>query len=115
MPSLSLRITASCALLAFAIAAPAWSQTQPATDTAQDTQASLPPMLQDFGAYVDNARKTFNVPGIADSRAHRSHLPSECQAPMQLHRCYGPCTARRVHPDGLPGIGDMQRCHWRVC
>jgi len=64
-PSLSLRITAGCAMLAFAIATPAWSQTQSATDAPQDTQASLPPMLQDFGAYVDNARTTFNVPGIA--------------------------------------------------
>jgi CubicO group peptidase (beta-lactamase class C family) len=28
-------------------------------------QADLPPMLQDFDSYVDSARKTFNVPGIA--------------------------------------------------
>jgi len=65
LPSLSLRVTGVCALLAFAIATPAWSQAQPATDVPQDQQAALPPMLQDFGAYVDNTRKTFNVPGIA--------------------------------------------------
>jgi CubicO group peptidase (beta-lactamase class C family) len=28
-------------------------------------QADLPPMLQDFDSYVDSARSTFNVPGIA--------------------------------------------------
>jgi CubicO group peptidase (beta-lactamase class C family) len=63
----SLRLTGCCALLAFAAAAPAWSAEPESKPVAaqQDAQASLPPMLQDFGPYVDSARATFNVPGIA--------------------------------------------------
>ena len=66
---LSLRLTGCCAVLAFASAAPAWSaaaepESKPVA-VQQNAQAPLPPMLQDFGAYVDSARATFNVPGIA--------------------------------------------------
>jgi CubicO group peptidase (beta-lactamase class C family) len=58
-----------CAL--FVVAFAAWAQT-PATPPSpppvsiHDTvQPVLPAQLQDFGAYVDSARKTFDVPGIA--------------------------------------------------
>ncbi|HTV84266.1 MAG TPA: serine hydrolase [Dyella sp.] len=65
---LSLRLTGCCALLAFASAAPAWSaavgpESRPVAE--QAAQAALPPMLQDFGSYVDSARAAFHVPGIA--------------------------------------------------
>jgi CubicO group peptidase (beta-lactamase class C family) len=66
---LSLRVAGCGALLAVAAAVPAWSMQaapeQTASMAAPPTQAGLPPMLQDFDAYVDNVRKTFNVPGIA--------------------------------------------------
>jgi len=67
---LSLRLAGCSALLVVAAAVPAWSMpaapeqaTSPAAQPAG--QAGLPPMLQDFDAYVDGVRKTFNVPGIA--------------------------------------------------
>lgn len=66
---LSLRLTGCCALLAFASAASALPpQAAPelaSTAAPSDTTAHLPPMLQDFSAYVDSARKTFDVPGVA--------------------------------------------------
>ena len=66
---LSLRVAGCGALLAVAATVPAWSMQaapeQTASTAAPPAQASLPPMLQDFDAYVDNVRKTFNVPGIA--------------------------------------------------
>jgi CubicO group peptidase (beta-lactamase class C family) len=67
---LSLRLTGCSALLVFASASSAWSPPAAPEETAvlaapAIAQNELPPMLQDFGAYVDNARKTFNVPGIA--------------------------------------------------
>ncbi|RDS85812.1 serine hydrolase [Dyella psychrodurans] len=69
LSSLSLRLTGCCALLAFASAASAWpTAVEPELKSVaaqQNTQANLPPMLQDFDAYVDSTRKTFNVPGIA--------------------------------------------------
>jgi CubicO group peptidase (beta-lactamase class C family) len=62
---LSLRLLGCCALLTFA-------STVSAAPTPVDPEAAsvvaplnLPPMLQDFDAYVDSTRKTFNVPGIA--------------------------------------------------
>jgi CubicO group peptidase (beta-lactamase class C family) len=70
LSSSSLRLAGCSALLVFASAVPAWSAPaapeQTTAVTARTTaQANLPPMLQDFGAYVDGVRKTFNVPGIA--------------------------------------------------
>ncbi|WP_414649533.1 serine hydrolase [Dyella sp.] len=65
LPSLSLRVTASCMVLALAAATPAWPGEAPPATTMDTAASTLPPMLQDFGAYVDSARKTFNVPGIA--------------------------------------------------
>lgn len=64
------RLAGCCALFVFATSA--WAQTPavappaglpvPAHDVAQST---LPAQLQDFSAYVNRARKTFDVPGIA--------------------------------------------------
>lgn len=68
MPSLfsSLRLAGCCALLVLASATPALA-IAPASDTSpgEASQAALPPMLRDIDAYIDSARKTFNVPGIA--------------------------------------------------
>ncbi|WP_049622706.1 serine hydrolase [Frateuria defendens] len=61
---------AGCLAL-FVFAAGAWAQTPPAPAAppvaARDpaVRPALPPDLADFGAYVDGARKTFDVPGIA--------------------------------------------------
>jgi CubicO group peptidase (beta-lactamase class C family) len=56
-----------CALLVFATnvfaQTPAAQPVPPAASS--DASATLPAQLQDFGAYVDSARKTFEVPGIA--------------------------------------------------
>jgi len=62
---LSTRLVCCAALLVFA-AAPVWAQ-PPLPDTAPAAAASaaLPAQLQDFTAYVDSARKQFEVPGIA--------------------------------------------------
>ncbi|HUW54308.1 MAG TPA: serine hydrolase [Rhodanobacter sp.] len=67
---LASRLTGCCALFAFA--AGAWAQapvTRPVSRLPigiHDTvQPRLPAQLQDFGSYVDSARKTFEVPGIA--------------------------------------------------
>ena len=62
------RLLGCCALLV--LAAPIWAQTAaPATmqaaPLASSVQPALPAQLQDFGAYVDSARKQFDVPGIA--------------------------------------------------
>ncbi|MBE1162701.1 serine hydrolase [Dyella acidiphila] len=68
LSSLSLRLAGCGALLVFASATPAWSMADaPAPDaaTVQPAPDALPPMLQDFDAYMDNVCKTFKVPGIA--------------------------------------------------
>ncbi|MFZ0869461.1 MAG: serine hydrolase [Rhodanobacter sp.] len=54
---LSPRLAGCCAL--FVVASSAWAQA-PTADP-----STLPAQLQDFGSYVDSARKTFDVPGIA--------------------------------------------------
>ena len=63
---LSPRLACCAALLAFA--SPVWAQ-PPLQDTAPESALSagpaLPAQLQDFPAYVDSARKQFDVPGIA--------------------------------------------------
>ena len=65
--TLSPRVLGCCAL--FVLATNVFAQTpvaQPATPVAgSEASAALPAQLQDFGAYVDSARKTFEVPGIA--------------------------------------------------
>ncbi len=65
---LSPRLAGCCALFVFATAA--WPQapaprTAPPVSTHDIVQLALPQQLQDFGAYVDSARKAFDVPGIA--------------------------------------------------
>lgn len=68
-PVLSTRVAAACALV-FA-ATGAWAQTPaprplpPPVSTGDTARPLLPAQLDDFGAYVDRARKTFDVPGIA--------------------------------------------------
>jgi CubicO group peptidase (beta-lactamase class C family) len=63
------RLAACCAL--FVVAAGAWAQAPAATRlpppvSSHDIVRPLPPaQLQDFAAYVESARKTFDVPGIA--------------------------------------------------
>ncbi|WP_243049369.1 serine hydrolase [Dyella sp. RRB7] len=59
---------AGCLVL-LVLAAPAWAQTSASVPTpaaaASSAQPALPAQLQDFAAYVDSARKQFDVPGIA--------------------------------------------------
>jgi CubicO group peptidase (beta-lactamase class C family) len=65
---LSLRLALCCALLVSATAASAQSSAAklpPPVSTGDRVQPMLPAQLQDFSAYVDSARKTFDVPGIA--------------------------------------------------
>ena len=62
------RLTGCLALLV--LAAPIWAQSaaptaRPTTPLVGAIQPALPAQLQDFGAYVDSARKQFDVPGIA--------------------------------------------------
>jgi CubicO group peptidase (beta-lactamase class C family) len=64
----SLKLAGSCALWVFASSA--WAQmpaasTSPPAPAARPAQTVLPAQLQDFPTYVDSARKTFDVPGIA--------------------------------------------------
>ncbi|MFA6229496.1 MAG: serine hydrolase [Rhodanobacter sp.] len=60
-------LAACCALLV--VASGAWAQAPaqmpPPVSTHDTVRPLLPSQLQDFGAYVDSARKTFDVPGIA--------------------------------------------------
>ena len=60
-------LAACCVLLV--VASGAWAQAPasmpPPVSTHDTVRPLLPAQLQDFGAYVDSARKTFDVPGIA--------------------------------------------------
>ncbi|MDE3071766.1 MAG: beta-lactamase family protein, partial [Pseudomonadota bacterium] len=63
-------LAACCALLAFAAGASAQVPAtppapRPPIGTHDTVRPRLPAQLQDFSAYVDSARKTFDVPGIA--------------------------------------------------
>jgi CubicO group peptidase (beta-lactamase class C family) len=66
---LSCRLAGCFALFVFASGA--WAQTAapaitpPPVSTGDRVTPMLPAQLDDFGAYVDSARKTFDVPGIA--------------------------------------------------
>jgi CubicO group peptidase (beta-lactamase class C family) len=64
---LSPRVLGCCAL--FVLATNVFAQTPAAQSVppaaGSDSSTALPAQLQDFGAYVDSARKTFEVPGIA--------------------------------------------------
>ncbi|HEX7816391.1 serine hydrolase domain-containing protein, partial [Dyella sp.] len=61
---LSARLAGCCAMVVLA-AGPAMAQTPVASSAPVVTDTALPAQLQDFGSYVDDARKTFDVPGIA--------------------------------------------------
>ena len=65
---LSMRLAGCCALFVFASAT--WAQapaakSPPPVSTGDIVRPMLPAQLQDFSGYVDGARKTFDVPGIA--------------------------------------------------
>ncbi|MCX7512303.1 serine hydrolase [Frateuria sp. STR12] len=67
-PVFSMRLAAACALLFATTGALAQTPAQrplPPPVSTGDTARPLPAQLADFGAYVDSARKTFDVPGIA--------------------------------------------------
>ena len=69
-PSLSFGTVSLFVLLALAGSAGAQTPSSAAPDAGEAPSnaqgaAALPSQLQDFGAYVDSARKTFDVPGIA--------------------------------------------------
>jgi CubicO group peptidase (beta-lactamase class C family) len=65
----SLRLAVCCALFVFITSAgaqvPAAKPSPPPVSNSDIVQPPMPAQLQDFGAYVDSARKTFDVPGIA--------------------------------------------------
>ncbi|WP_158885232.1 serine hydrolase [Rhodanobacter sp. L36] len=67
--NLSPRLAGCCALFVFATAAcgqsPSSVSSPPPVSTHDTVRPMLPDQLQDFGAYVDSARKAFDVPGIA--------------------------------------------------
>ncbi|HET6806196.1 MAG TPA: serine hydrolase domain-containing protein, partial [Frateuria sp.] len=68
-PLFSSRLAAACALLFATTGAlgqtPAQRPLPPPVSTGDTARPMLPAQLADFGAYVDSARKTFDVPGIA--------------------------------------------------
>lgn len=68
-PVLSVRLAVCCALLCASAAAAAQAAPRhplpPPVSTHDIVRPALPEQLRDFGAYVDSARKTFDVPGIA--------------------------------------------------
>jgi len=77
---LSLRLALCCALLVSATAATAQStdaKSPPPVSTGDLARPMLPEQLQDFGAYVDSARKTFDVPGIAVAIVKDGHVVME--------------------------------------
>ena len=67
-PVLSVRLAAACALLFASTGVlaqtPAPRPLPPPVSTGDTVRPMLPAQLADFGAYVDSARKTFDVPGI---------------------------------------------------
>ena len=62
---LSPRLIGCCALFVLATNVFAQTPAGQSVPPAATADATLPAQLQDFGAYVDSARKTFEVPGIA--------------------------------------------------
>jgi CubicO group peptidase (beta-lactamase class C family) len=66
---LVLRLSAACALLVVTLGAAAQTPTSPIPQlpisTNDQVRPLLPAQLQDFDAYVESARKAFDVPGIA--------------------------------------------------
>ncbi|HET6805004.1 MAG TPA: serine hydrolase [Frateuria sp.] len=75
------RLAGCCALLLIATNAVAQSAPQhrlpPPVSTHDSARPLLPAQLADFGAYVDSARKTFDVPGIAVAIVKDGHVVME--------------------------------------
>ncbi len=74
-----LRITGCWALVGFAMATWAQTPTAPAPSTLPISTHDIvrpmaPAQLEDFSAYVDSARKTFDVPGIAVAIVKDGHV-----------------------------------------
>ncbi|SEI86014.1 serine hydrolase [Frateuria terrea] len=80
-PVLSVRLAAACAWLFASTGVLAQTPVQrplPPPVSTGDTARPLPPsQLADFGAYVDSARKTFDVPGIAVAIVKDGHVVME--------------------------------------
>ncbi|MBP1475846.1 serine hydrolase [Frateuria sp. MAH-13] len=80
-PVFSIRLAAACALVFAATGAlaqtPAQHPLPPPVSTGDTARLMLPPQLADFGAYVDSARKTFDVPGIAVAIVKDGHVVME--------------------------------------
>ena len=80
-PVFSIRLAAACALVFAATGAlaqtPAQHPLPPPVSTGDTARPMLPPQLADFGAYVDSARKTFDVPGIAVAIVKDGHVVME--------------------------------------
>jgi len=80
-PVFSALLAAACALLFAATGTlaqtPAQQPSPPPVSTGDTARPMLPPQLGDFGAYVDSARKTFDVPGIAVAIVKDGHVVME--------------------------------------
>ena len=80
-PVLSTRLAVACALLIATTGAlaqtPAQRPLPPPVSTGDTARPMLPAQLADFGAYVDSARKTFDVPGIAVAIVKDGHVVME--------------------------------------
>src|SRR5690348_7665930 len=75
---MSPRVAGCCALFVFATSAwaqaPAARQLPPPVSIHDRVRPALPAQLLDFGAYVDSARKAFDVPGIAVAIVKDGHV-----------------------------------------
>ncbi|NUS37521.1 MAG: serine hydrolase [Lysobacter sp.] len=80
------RVSLLVACLGVATAAPLHAQEQ----ASASAQPALPAQLADFDAYVDNVRKTFDVPGIAVAIVKDGQVV--------LERGYGPRTIGKPQP-----------------
>ena len=80
-PLFSTRLAAACALVFATTGAlaqtPAQRPLPPPVSTGDTARPMLPAQLTDFGAYVDSARKTFDVPGIAVAIVKDGHVVME--------------------------------------
>lgn len=78
------------AALCVAFVAPLHAQEQATASAAATARPALPAQLADFDAYVDNVRKTFDVPGIAVAIVKDGEVV--------LERGYGPRTLGKPEP-----------------
>lgn len=78
---MSPRVAGCCALFVFATSAwaqaPAARPLPPPVSIHDRVRPALPAQLLDFGAYVDSARETFDVPGIAVAIVKDGHVVME--------------------------------------